>query len=162
VHRLDRDTSGVIIGARTEAAYDQLKTQFSTRQTTKTYIAIAEGNIDQTQLLIDVPIARNMSKPGSFMGKKGGKPAQTKLLVIGYNKRFTEVELQPKTGRTHQLRVHLAHIGHPIYGDRLYGHAAERLFLHALSLELTLPDGQTKKFVAELPEEFSKKMDEHQ
>ena len=156
VHRLDRDTSGVIIGARTPEAFEYLKTQFADRNVSKTYVAIVEGDISEPQMIIDVPIARNMARPGSFIGKIGGKPAQTKLRVLATNSHFSEVELQPKTGRTHQLRVHLAHIGHPIHGDRLYGHAADRLYLHALSLEITLPTGELQTFTSNLPPEFSK------
>ena len=155
VHRLDRDTSGIIIGARTEAAAQFLKEQFANRLVKKTYVAISSPPPKNQEMVIDVPIARSHSKPGEYTVRAEGKPAQTALKVVQQNDKLAYLELSPKTGRTHQLRVHLQYIGSPIVGDRLYGNkAAERLFLHAKMLTLTLPSGAQKTFSAPVPPEF--------
>ncbi len=159
VHRLDRDTSGVVIGARTPEAYDHLKKQFADREVSKIYTAVVQGIVAQDELRIDLPIARNTTKPGSFTVKADGKPAQTHLRVIQRGDNRTLLELQPRTGRTHQLRVHLAHLGHPIVGDRFYGTAADRLYLHATQLMLELPSGERKTFDAAVPDGFSGAVD---
>ncbi len=154
VHRLDRDTSGVMIGARTPAAYDHLKAQFAERLAHKTYEAVVDGVPSEPELLIDLPIARNPRAPGSFKVDPQGKPAQTKLETLETNGKHTLVRLQPRTGRTHQLRVHLAHIHTPIHGDRLYGKQADRLYLHAAELRLALPSGETRTFSSPRPTSF--------
>lgn len=154
VHRLDRDTSGVIIGARHPAAYDHLKAQFAERLAHKTYEAIVDGVPSEPELLIDLPIARNPRAPGSFKVDPHGKSAQTKLETLETNGTHTLVRLQPQTGRTHQLRVHMAHIRTPIHGDRLYGRAADRLYLHAAKLALTLPSGEAQAFASPRPTGF--------
>lgn len=158
VHRLDRDTSGVIIGARTHAAYDHLKKQFADRKAHKTYIAVADGHLAHQKFEIDVPIARHTTKPGTFRADAKGKPAQTMVHVLAEGDVYSLVELSPKTGRTHQLRVHMAHIGHAIIGDRLYGKGADRLYLHAHKLALTTPDGECREFVSPVPPEFEQKV----
>lgn len=154
VHRLDRDTSGVIVGARTTASYDHLKAQFSERTAQKTYIAITDGIPKQSELRIDIPIGRNPSQPGTFRADPHGKPAQTHMKTLATNTHHAKVELQPHTGRTHQLRVHMAYIGAPIHGDRVYGKPADRLYLHAHKLTITLADGTSREFVSPLPSEF--------
>lgn len=154
VHRLDRDTSGVMVGARTPAAYEHLKIQFSNRTVHKQYVAVTDGVLSQAKARIDIPIARNASRPGSFMSHQSGKPAVTDLEVTRSNTLHSYVLLTPHTGRTHQLRVHMAHLGAPIYGDRLYGSAADRLYLHAHKLSLLLPNGGQKEFTSQVPVEF--------
>lgn len=154
VHRLDRDTSGVMIGARHSAAYDHLKEQFAERLAHKTYEAVVDGVPSEPELLIDLPIMRNPAAPGSFKVDPRGKPAQTRLEILQTNGSHTLVRLQPRTGRTHQLRVHLAHIRTPIHGDRLYGRAADRLCLHATELTLILPNGDEHTFSAPRPASF--------
>lgn len=163
VHRLDRATSGVIITAKNEKARKWLQKQFSTRKTKKAYIAIAEGELEPKKAIIDAPIARNPRKPQTFYVSPAGKPAQTEYEVVKVLNKlsisYSIVELKPLTGRTHQLRVHLAYINHPIVGDSLYGHKGEHLYLHAERLELTLPGGDRKIFEAKRPayfEEFIK------
>lgn len=160
VHRLDRDTSGVMIGARNQAAFDHLKTQFAERKVQKTYIAVTDGVVTTPHLKIDIPIGRNMSRPGSFIAKRDGKSAQTELKVLRSSAAHSLVELKPKTGRTHQLRVHLAHLATPIHGDRVYGRPAERLYLHAERLELTLPSGDKQVFRSAVPQIFMELIDE--
>lgn len=158
IHRLDRATSGVIIVAKNTMALRSMQKQFSTRKVKKTYIAVAEGRLAEKQAIIDAPIARNPKKPQTFKASTSGKPSQTEYKVLKEfkkaNKVYSMVELKPLTGRTHQLRVHLSYIGHPIVGDSVYGHGGETMLLHAKELELTLPHGQRKKFAAPLPDSF--------
>jgi 23S rRNA pseudouridine1911/1915/1917 synthase len=155
VHRLDRQTSGVIITARNSAAQKWLQKQFSNRRVKKTYIAIAEGHIDPERAIIDAPIARNPKRPQTFMVSASGRPAQTEYEtqeeMVFDGKLYTKLMLKPATGRTHQLRVHLAYISHPIVGDKLYGHDGPELLLHAYKLEITLPNHQRQVFEAPLP-----------
>jgi 23S rRNA pseudouridine1911/1915/1917 synthase len=155
VHRLDRATSGVMICAKTPEALSWLQKQFSTRKVKKTYIAIVEGSLALPEAIIDMPIERNPKKPQTFRVGSNGKPAVTAYKVLQTSTERSLIELRPTTGRTHQLRVHLAHIKHPIVGDTFYrGVTADRLLLHALSLEITLPNRQRKIFTAPLPAEF--------
>ena len=155
VHRLDRATSGVMILAKNEATLKFLQTQFSKRKTKKTYIAVVEGVPQKQHAVIDMPIERNPKKPQTFRVGPNGKTAQTEYRVISHNDSTSLVELKPVTGRTHQLRVHLQKIGHPIIGDALYGTVeAERLYLHARVLEITLPGGRRQVFESALPKQF--------
>lgn len=154
VHRLDRDTSGVIVSARTQAVYDHLKAQFSERRVEKTYIAISDGAPKQTELNIDIPIGRNPSQPGTFRADPHGKPAQTHMQTLATTAHHAKVQLRPRTGRTHQLRVHMTYIGAPIHGDRVYGRAADRLYLHAHKLKITALDGEVQEFTSPIPAEF--------
>jgi 23S rRNA pseudouridine1911/1915/1917 synthase len=158
VHRLDRATSGVIIGAKKSTALAKLQKQFSQRKTKKLYLAVAEGIPEPEEAIIDAPIMRNPKKPQTFKVRQAGKPAQTRYKVINKvdknGQTFAVLELVPITGRTHQLRVHLAYIGHPIVGDIIYGHGGPDLLLHAKSLELTLPTGKRKVFESQTPQRF--------
>jgi len=162
VHRLDRATSGVMICAKTAPALTWLQKQFSQRKAKKTYVAITKGHFETEHAIIDMPIERNPKKPQTFRVGINGKPAITEYEVIGTSADESELRLQPQTGRTHQLRVHLSHIGHPISGDEMYGGAqADRLYLHAHQLELTLPDRERKVFTAPVPAAFSKRLRNH-
>jgi 23S rRNA pseudouridine1911/1915/1917 synthase len=155
VHRLDRATSGVMILAKNEAAAKWLTKQFSTRKVIKKYIAIVSGHLNEPEAIIDMPIERNPKKPQMFRAGSNGKSAQTKYQTIQESEQYSELELTPTTGRTHQLRVHMSTILHPIVGDELYGNkSADRMYLHAKSLELTLPNGDRKVFTAPVPIEF--------
>jgi 23S rRNA pseudouridine1911/1915/1917 synthase len=155
VHRLDRATSGVMICARTPEALGWLQKQFSQRKVKKTYIAIVKGRITPEHAIIDMPIERNPKKPQTFRVGANGKSAQTEYRVLKAGEKYSLLELKPTTGRTHQLRVHLHHQGHPILGDTFYGGApADRLYLHAKELELTLPDKTRRTFSVPLPKEF--------
>ncbi|HEU4985334.1 MAG TPA: RluA family pseudouridine synthase, partial [Nitrososphaera sp.] len=156
VHRLDRATSGVIIGAKNQKALSALQKQFSQRKVKKTYIAVVQGHLDPAEAVIDMPIERNPKAPSTFRVGSNGKEARTHYKVLEVGDRYSLLELTPETGRTHQLRVHLAKVGHPIVGDPLYGGAkyGDRLFLHAKSLEITLPTSERKTFAAPLPDEF--------
>ena len=161
VHRLDRDTSGVMIVARTMAAKSYLQRQFKQRLVRKTYQALVAGRFDETHFKIDLPLSRDPRDRLKRRVAPGGKIATTEVTVLKSYPKTTLVEARPLTGRTHQLRVPLAMIGHPIVGDRLYGGAkkADRLFLHAESLDLTLPNGQRRRFLSPLPEDFREYLD---
>ncbi|MFZ1258101.1 MAG: RluA family pseudouridine synthase [Candidatus Saccharimonas sp.] len=154
VHRLDRDTSGVMIGARTPEAFDLLKSQFSNRNVKKQYIAIVQGLLKEQQATVDIPIGRNPSAPSTFRPDSKGKPAVTDYTVLATLGDRSLVELWPHTGRTHQLRVHMQYLRTPIVGDRVYGKKSSRLYLHAYSLEVTVPVGERRVFTAPLPEDF--------
>ena len=155
VHRLDRATSGVIICAKNQQALSFLQKQFAQRKVKKTYIAVVMGHMPHDHAIIDMPIERNPKKPQTFRTGLHGKAAMTEYNVLEAGKQYTLLELKPQTGRTHQLRVHLAELGHPILGDSLYGGApAERLFLHAAKLELTLPSRERKTFSVVTPRQF--------
>jgi 23S rRNA pseudouridine1911/1915/1917 synthase len=156
VHRLDRDTSGVMIGARNEATATMLQKQFADRKTKKTYIAITVGVPKNDTARIDLPIGRNPSAPSTFRVDAKGKSAITDYKVLHATDELAMLELRPYTGRTHQLRVHMKYINTPILGDRVYGKAADRLYLHAKQLEITIPTSDRRVFESPLPVEFEK------
>lgn len=154
IHRLDRDTSGILIGARNTETAALLQKQFSDRKTKKTYYAVVDGVPKYTIANIDVPIGRNPAHPSTFRVYSNGKAAFTKYEVISSSDNKSLVKLQPQTGRTHQLRVHMKHIGTPILGDKIYGKIGNRMYLHAYSLEITIPGGIRKVFVSPLPKDI--------
>lgn len=161
VHRLDRDTSGVVILAKDPDTQKMLRKQFQDRKTHKTYYAVIEGHPKLSEAMIDLPIARNLKRPTTFQVDQNGKASQTYYKVIQQNDQYSLVELKPTTGRTHQLRVHLKYLGTPIVGDVVYGTPDQRLFLHAKDLEITIPGkdgGERKIFTADLPPEFTEKV----
>jgi 23S rRNA pseudouridine1911/1915/1917 synthase len=162
VHRLDRATSGIMICAKTPEAHSWLQKQFSQRRTKKEYVAIVEGHMNPERAAIDMPIERNPKKPQTFRVGINGRAALTAYETVESVGAYSMLRLRPETGRTHQLRVHTAHFKHPIVGDTLYGgQAADRLFLHAASLELTLPSRERRVFTAPVPTEFSSFMKQH-
>lgn len=155
VHRLDRATSGVIICAKTPEALTAMQKEFSSRNVKKTYYAVVEGEVTPPKAIIEVPVERNVRDPKTFKPGLAGKPAVTGYEVVGEGNGYTLIKLEPTTGRTHQLRVHLKYIDHPILGDIIYGGTPhDRMMLHAERLEITLPNRQRKVFEAPLPEEF--------
>ncbi len=154
VHRLDRDTSGIMIGARNPETAVMLQKQFSDRKTKKTYYAVLEGIPKLERADVDLPIGRNPLSPSTFRVDSKGKPALTRYEVIAAKDNLSLVKLQPMTGRTHQLRVHMKYLNTPILGDRVYGKQSDRLYLHAFSLEITIPVGDRKTFIAPLPNEI--------
>lgn len=161
VHRLDRDTSGIMVIAKNKTVADFLQKQFSNRTIEKIYYAIVEGTPKIDKAIIDLPIGRNPKRPSSFKVSSNGKEAETRYQTIAISESSTStlVKLTPKTGRTHQLRVHMAHIGNPIVGDRIYGKTDKRLMLHAYKLGFVLPKtGKLTTFTAELPNEFLDKI----
>jgi 23S rRNA pseudouridine1911/1915/1917 synthase len=158
VHRLDRGTSGVMVAAKNTESLKWLQKQFSQRKVKKHYLAVVEGVPEPFEAIIDAPIARNPKKPQTFMVAPSGKPALTKYKVVKSfeknKKPFSEIELAPQTGRTHQLRVHMAYINHPVADDAVYGHGNGELLLHARSLEITLPSRERKTFELPIPKRF--------
>ncbi len=146
VHRLDRDTSGVMVFALTQHAQRHLGLQFEKRQMKKTYVARVFGRVEEKTGTVDLPLIVDWpNRPLQHVDFENGKQAVTDWRVLKYEDNATRVRLFPQTGRSHQLRVHMREIGHPILGDPFYasGEAreAERLMLHAESLRLRHPDG---------------------
>lgn len=165
VHRLDRGTSGVVILAKNQATQTILRKQFQDRKTHKTYYAITSGHPKLPAAFIDLPIARNIKHPTTFIVDPAGKPSQTNYRTLASSDKYSLLELKPISGRTHQLRVHLKYLGTPILGDTVYNPkpAHSRLFLHAGSLEITIPhptnpsgSKQRRTFTAPLPSDFLK------
>ena len=155
-HRLDRDTSGVVIMAKTEEVQKFLKRQFQDRTVHKTYVAVVCGRPKLDEARIDLPLIRDLKRPTTFRVDANGKEAETFYKVLKTNDKYSLVELKPTTGRTHQLRVHMKYLGNPILGDPVYGtEKADRLYLHARELEITLPSGERKTFKARVPREFN-------
>ena len=156
VHRLDRDTSGVVILAKNPEVQKFLKKQFQDRKTHKIYYAIVDGRPKLDEARIDLPIARDLKRPTTFRVDANGKESETFYKVLKTDGVHSLVELRPVSGRTHQLRVHMKYLGHPIVGDTVYGgEKADRLYLHAGSLEITLPGGKRTIFTVPMPEEFN-------
>jgi 23S rRNA pseudouridine1911/1915/1917 synthase len=155
VHRLDKDTSGVMVVAKNDIAHRHLANSFKKRLTEKEYIAIAVGELDD-EIYMDGPIGRNPRR-GQTMTVGGGNPkaASTYFRVLARTQRHTLVKAKPHSGRTHQIRVHLAHLGAPVLGDRTYGQASAlipRQALHAQRLTLPHPhDNQAITFTAQVP-----------
>lgn len=160
VHRLDRATSGVILAAKNEKARVYMVKQFANRRVKKWYLAVVKGSVTEDYYEIDKPIARSYRNPSQFRINPNGKSAKTEVFVLDRSAARSVVLLKPYTGRTHQLRVHLLSIGHPIVGDPIYypKHKIEKnpqLLLHAWRLEATLPSNNHLEFVADIPEHMS-------
>jgi 23S rRNA pseudouridine1911/1915/1917 synthase len=155
VHRLDKDTSGLIIVVRNQQARDNLVNQFKNRRVKKGYIALVTGIVKPEKGAIEAPIGRHPADRKKMAVVEDGKESRTGYRVTKYIKQFTLLEISPETGRTHQIRVHLAAIGHPVVGDAVYGTKSpmiKRQFLHAFKLGLYLPStGEFKEFTSELP-----------
>lgn len=158
VHRLDRDTSGVIILALDAEAHRHLSIEFQDRHVEKTYLAIVDGVIEADEGEIDLPIRKDLDHPPRQMiDHEQGRWAITRWRVIERGERHSRLELRPITGRSHQLRLHLKEIGHPILGDDLYARPevlgrAERLLLHALRLGIAHPEtAEPTTFTAPCP-----------
>jgi len=157
VHRLDMDTSGIMVIALRRKAEAELQRQFRMREVHKYYVALVWGHVAADEGVVDAPLLRVPGQPPrSVIDSENGRPARTKYRVVGRNGDCTRVELKPLTGRSHQLRVHMLSLGHPIVGDRFYGPSrsacANRLHLHAQGIELKHPfSGARLKFEAAVP-----------
>ena len=155
VHRLDRDTSGLVVMALTPAAQRHLGLQFERRKLAKTYVAVVSGVVEADEGEIALPLIADWpNRPLQKVCFEHGKPALTRWRVLERGPSSTRLQLEPHTGRSHQLRVHMKELGHPILGDPMYGEAAaaERLMLHAHTLELHHPaDGQRLMLEAPVP-----------
>lgn len=164
VHRLDKETSGVMVVARAQKAFQELKKKFQTRQIEKTYMALVRGAVKQKRGVIDLPIgtlrSHGVKRTVRQEHAKNIKTAATAFRVLERFPNATFVEVTPKTGRMHQIRVHFSAIGHPVFGDRLYGGKADvlpglsRQFLHASSLSFSYPEGRRFQFSANLPDDL--------
>lgn len=146
VHRLDRDTSGIMVFALSASAQRHLGLQFEKRMIKKTYIARVWGRVADRSGTVDLPLIVDWpNRPLQMVDHENGRPAQTGWRVLRHDDSSTRLRLSPTTGRSHQLRVHMREIGHPILGDGLYATGAAlnapRLMLHAESLRLRHPDG---------------------
>jgi len=155
IHRLDKDTSGAILLGKNAHSAGVLGEALKQKKIRRTYLAILQGTLPQTQGTVDAPIAR---RPGSVLGREvnlQGEPAVTHYKVLGQNKGYSLVALKLETGRTHQIRVHMAYLGAPVAGDFLYGTedpALGRHALHSASLQFTQPvTGQELRFTCPLP-----------
>lgn len=162
VHRLDKDTSGLIVVAKGDAALRDLQAQFQGREVQKAYLALVEGHVSPATGLIDAPIGRDpRARKKMAVVPRGGREAQTEYRALEFYDAHTLVEAHPLTGRTHQIRIHMAFIGHPIVGDPVYGFRkqraqAPRLFLHAARLGFRLPStGEWREFQAPLPDDLA-------
>ena len=159
VHKLDRDTSGVMVIAKTQSTFDSLKEQFRNHTTKKIYVALVEGIIENPIFTIDAPLGRSKKdyKQSTHPENPRGelREAITEVKVLSHGDAATLVELTPKTGRTHQLRAHMSSINHSIVGDKAYGSNIDssRIMLHAKSLDFIL-EGENKHFEVEVPESF--------
>jgi 23S rRNA pseudouridine1911/1915/1917 synthase len=154
IHRLDRETSGLLVVAKTARAHRILASHFERKLVEKIYLAVVEGIVLQEEGTINAPIGRVEEKP-HWRIQENGKEAETQFKVIERRANTTLLELEPITGRTNQLRIHCAHINHPIVGDNWYeGPQFSRLCLHAAKLSFFHPDGGWLEFATTAPEEF--------
>ena len=157
IHRLDKDTSGVVLMSLNRKAHAKIAAQFENRTTEKSYISVVWGNVTEDEGLIDLPLAIDPdNKPRHRVDHDNGKPAQTRWQVLARGENTTRLRLFPLTGRTHQLRVHMKAIGHVMLGDEFYAdgealRAADRLLLHAEELAFCHPDGRSVKFTIPCP-----------
>jgi 23S rRNA pseudouridine1911/1915/1917 synthase len=172
VHRLDRDTSGLLVVAKTEAALESLSDQFRDRTVCKSYVALVHGRVERDAVKVDQPLARDPGNRTRMAVVRGGRNALTLFRVRRRFDRFTLLDVELKTGRTHQIRVHLAWLKHPVVGDETYGGGRDNMvldprlraqirnlgrhFLHAEKLAFTHPATETiVEFESALPEELS-------
>lgn len=157
VHRLDLQTSGVMLAALTEGAFLHLQSEFAARRVAKTYLAVCRGVPEHPRALIEAPIGRSEdNRRAQSVRSAGGRPATTAYRVLAEAENAALLEIDLITGRTHQARVHLAALGHPLLGDLLYGDGtgADRHMLHSHSIEVALPDGDRRRWHSDPPPDF--------
>jgi 23S rRNA pseudouridine1911/1915/1917 synthase len=162
VHRLDKETSGCLVVAKTDTAHRELSKQFAERTVSKTYLALVAGRLKKTSGVIDAPIARHPvhRQRMRVSSLTRGRAAKTTYRVVSSGGEMSLVECDLHSGRTHQIRVHLQHLGHPVIGDKLYGAKTARNYprqmLHAWKLGFSDPTtGERRQFEAALPSDFS-------
>lgn len=166
VHRLDKDTSGLLIVAKNDMAHVNMSEQIKRHEVKKTYIALVRGVVKENEATIDMPIGRSNSDRKKMAVTKNGKNAVTHIKVLKRYDKYTLLEINIETGRTHQIRVHLAHIGYPVIGDYIYSNGKNEFgivgqCLHARYLEFKHPiTGKDMKLEAPLPEYFEKVLQE--
>ena len=167
-HRLDKDTSGILITAKNEKTLEFLQKQFKERKIKKKYLALVTGNLKEKEGKIETLLGRSPNdrrKQKVFSptdpGAEGKREAVTHYKVLQRFKNYDLIEIEPRTGRKHQIRVHFSHLGHPLAGDKLYGfknqpepEGLKRQFLHANYLKITLPNNIIKEFESKLPNDL--------
>ena len=170
VHRLDKDTSGILLVAKNDQALEFLQKQFKERKVQKKYIALVVGHLKYEKGEIETLLGRapqDRRKQKAFLAQDPGagskRQAKTSYQVLQRFENYDLIEAEPQTGRKHQIRAQLTYLGHPIAGDKLYGFKGQlcpkglnRQFLHSSFLKIELPNGETKEFTSELPMEFKK------
>lgn len=164
VHRLDKETSGIILIAKDQPTFEYLKDLFQTRQMKKEYLALVYGHPKEPRGTIDLPLGKLGTKQTTQL--KGKRELVERDAVTDYRTErtvgdYTLLRVMPHTGRTHQIRVHLKAIGHPIVGDKLYGRKGDHrpMFLHAVRISFTTPDGKALTLEAGLPDSLQKVLD---
>ena len=164
VHRLDKDTSGLMLVAKNKVAQDNLINQFRTRSITKAYLVLVKGRLTPERGIIEAAIGRGPQNRKRMAVVSGGSEARTEYQVSKYIGNHTLLEITPETGRTHQIRVHFAAIGYPVVGDAVYGVKSpclSRQFLHACRLGFRLPSsGEYVEFTAKLPPDLAQALKE--
>ena len=165
VHRLDKDTSGLLVIAKNDVAHVELQRQIQSKQCRRIYVALLEGVVKSDAGIIDKPIGRSLSDRKKMDVTVGGRSAQTHYTVLERFSHYTYMQFELKTGRTHQIRVHAKYIGHPVVGDKTYGYhkcpfALDGQLLHAQTLIFTHPvTGVEMSFSAPIPTYFSRVLD---
>lgn len=166
VHRLDKDTSGLMLVAKNDNSHQVLSEAIKKREVVRDYLALVSGNFKEKRFSIEAPIGRSPKDRKKMAVVEGGRYAKTDAEVLKQYEKFTLLKLSLVTGRTHQIRVHLSYIGHPVVGDRVYGKAdnslgLKRPFLHAYKLSFTHPiTGKSMNFEIALPKELRKVLKE--
>ncbi|MBD3366460.1 RluA family pseudouridine synthase [candidate division WWE3 bacterium] len=165
-HRLDKGTSGIILVAKDPETLRYLMSQFKTRKVKKEYIALTHGKLKDPLIEVNAPIARNPKNRFKFAVVEGGKSAKTTFRLLNFKEKYSLVQAQPKTGRTHQIRVHLSALNHPVVGDKTYAPKSSyqedkaqfgRLMLHAKQIEIYHPLSRKKvTYATQVPTEFQK------
>ncbi len=158
LHRLDKDTSGVLLVAKTQPVFKYLKQLFKKHKITKEYLILVHGRLSPQKGSIQIPLSRHISKRTKFEPSLYGRIAETTYQVKKYYPHYTYLSAYPKTGRTHQLRVHFSSLGFPIIGDKTYGKpdSAPRQFLHAHQIFFVDKDGKIRKFTSPLAQDLDK------
>jgi 23S rRNA pseudouridine1911/1915/1917 synthase len=155
VHRLDKNTSGLMVVAKNDAAQQNISAQIKARSVAKRYLVLVVGHLSPDRGIIEAPIGRDPGNRKRMAVVSGGKEARTQYRVVKYMDNYTLLEVSPETGRTHQIRVHLAAIGYPVVGDEVYGTRSsflKRQFVHAHHLGFRLPStGEQVELNSELP-----------
>ena len=173
-HRLDKDTSGVLILVKSDKTLEFLQKQFKERKVRKKYLALVNGNLKNKQGKIETLLGRSLKdrrKQKVYLPldpqAKGKRQALTEYKVLQIFKNYDLIEIELQTGRKHQIRAHLAYLGHPIAGDKMYGFKTQscpknllRQFLHSTYLKIELPNGKKKEFRSKLPDELKKVLEE--
>jgi len=163
VHRLDKDTSGVMVVARNSVAQANLISQFKAHSVVKAYLVLVKGRLTPESGVIEAPIGRDPRNRKRMAVVTEGREARTQYQVIKYIDNYTLLEVRPETGRTHQIRVHLKAIGYPVVGDKVYGVKSaylSRQFMHACRLGFKLPStGKYVEFTSELPPDLSQALE---